>query len=50
MVPAVTPLLQAAQDLGATIVPGEAMITGQIDPFIDFVLGGARDATELHKN
>ncbi|MCH4810562.1 shikimate dehydrogenase family protein [Vreelandella neptunia] len=45
MVPRVTPLLQAATDHGAIVVPGEAMIAGQIDPFIDFVLG---DATKRH--
>ncbi|WP_418025359.1 shikimate dehydrogenase family protein (plasmid) [Paracoccus sp. TD-10] len=50
MVPKVTPLLQEAADRGAATVPGEAMITGQIDPFIDFVLGTARDATELNKD
>lgn len=46
MVPRVTPLLRAASDRGATVIPGEAMISGQIDPFIDFVLGAARDATQ----
>lgn len=39
MVPEVTPLLNAAKERGARIVPGKAMIFGQIDPFIDFVLG-----------
>lgn len=39
MVPEVTPLLEAAEERGARIVPGKAMIAGQIDPFIDFVLG-----------
>lgn len=39
MVPEITPLLEAAQRRGAKVVPGKAMIVGQIDPFIDFVLG-----------
>ena len=39
MVPSLTPLLHEAQKRGAWIVPGSAMLTGQIDPFIDFVLG-----------
>ena len=41
MVPEVTPLLAAAAERGAGTVPGRAMILGQIDPFMDFVLGGA---------
>ncbi|YCI06167.1 shikimate dehydrogenase (plasmid) [Ensifer sp. D2-11] len=41
MLPRITPLLREAETRGAVIVPGEAMITGQIDPFIDFVLGPA---------
>jgi len=40
MAPAMTPLLQAARQHGATIHPGIHMLTGQIDAFIDFVLGG----------
>jgi len=39
MVPAVTPLLHAARNRGADIHEGIHMLTGQIDPFIDFVLG-----------
>lgn len=39
MAPPVTPLLQAARQRGATIHEGVHMLTGQIDPFIDFVLG-----------
>lgn len=39
MVPPLTPLLHQARERGARIVPGRAMLTGQIDPFIDFVLG-----------
>lgn len=41
MSPPETPLLQAAAARGATCVPGAAMIAGQIDPFIDFVLAPA---------
>lgn len=39
MVPRITPLLDAAARRGARIVPGEAMLADQIDPFIDFILG-----------
>ena len=39
MAPSITPLLHAAASNGAKTVPGAAMITGQINPFIDFVLG-----------
>jgi shikimate dehydrogenase len=51
MVPAITPLLRAAEARGARTVPGSAMIAGQIDPFIDFVLtrrkgGGAEVSQE----
>ncbi|WP_417280261.1 shikimate dehydrogenase family protein [Celeribacter sp.] len=42
MVPEITPLLEAAQARGAKVVPGKAMIVGQIDPFIDFVLGASK--------
>ncbi|WAP66775.1 shikimate dehydrogenase family protein [Jiella pelagia] len=41
MAPAVTPLLEAAAERGATVVPGREMLLGQIDPFIDFLLGDA---------
>jgi len=39
MLPALTPLLQAARDRGADIHAGRHMLLGQIDPFIDFILG-----------
>ena len=39
MVPETTPLLAAAIRRGAHVIPGSAMLVGQIDPFIDFVLG-----------
>ncbi|MDB5612736.1 MAG: Shikimate/quinate 5-dehydrogenase [Devosia sp.] len=39
MAPAMTPLLDAASERGAFIHEGVHMLTGQIDPFIDFVLG-----------
>jgi len=39
MVPTMTPLLQAAQQRGIETHAGVHMLTGQIDPFIDFVLG-----------
>lgn len=39
MAPEFTPLLEASSARGAQVVPGKAMLTGQIDPFIDFVLG-----------
>ncbi|WP_349365481.1 MAG: shikimate dehydrogenase [Nitratireductor rhodophyticola] len=45
MVPKITPLLREAEARGAVIVPGDAMIAGQIDPFIDFVLGPAASGT-----
>lgn len=38
MAPAVTPLLEASRRRGATIHEGIHMLTGQIDPFIDFVV------------
>jgi shikimate dehydrogenase len=44
MAPEITPLLEAARARGARVVPGRAMLTGQIDPFIDFVLGEAEKA------
>ena len=39
MAPPVTPLLEAARQRGAIIHEGVHMLTGQIDTFIDFVLG-----------
>ena len=39
MAPPVTRLLEAARQRGAIIHEGVHMLTGQIDPFIDFVLG-----------
>lgn len=39
MAPPVTPLLEAARQRGADIHEGAHMLIGQIDPFIDFVLG-----------
>lgn len=48
MVPETTPLLREAEARGAMIVPGDAMIAGQIDPFIDFVLGPAASGTTGH--
>jgi shikimate dehydrogenase len=39
MAPPVTPLLEAARARGAVIHKGVHMLSGQIDPFIDFVLG-----------
>lgn len=44
MVPEVTPLLEIAAKKGAQVVPGKAMVVGQIDPFIDFVLGASADS------
>lgn len=41
MMPKVTALLREAEIRGAETVSGDAMIAGQIDPFIDFVLGPA---------
>ncbi len=48
MVPQRTELLREAEARGARIVPGEAMITGQIDPFIDFVLHSAPHGATDH--
>ncbi|MGV6874094.1 shikimate dehydrogenase family protein [Pseudochelatococcus sp. B33] len=42
MSPEETPLLRAAQARGATPHPGRHMLSGQIDSFIDFVLGPER--------
>lgn len=42
MNPELTPVLDAARKRGARIIPGREMILGQIDPFIDFVLSGAK--------
>lgn len=41
MSPEVTPLLEAAAQQGAQVIAGKSMILGQIDPFIDFVLGAS---------
>jgi len=45
MLPAITPLLQAASERGADIHAGRHMLLGQIDPFIDFVLGSANTSS-----
>lgn len=38
MRPAVTELLHAAKARGAKIIPGGAMIAGQLDPLVDFIM------------
>lgn len=48
MVPETTPLLAEAAGRGARCVPGYAMLTGQIDPFIDFVLAPASPGAAHH--
>ena len=47
MAPPVTPLLHAAQARGAVIHEGVHMLTGQIDPFIDFILGAGTTAYRI---
>lgn len=49
MAPAETRLLAAAAARGARVVPGRAMLGGQIDPFIDFVLGTSNDKTQVRR-
>jgi len=46
MAPALTPLLQAAGNCGADIHAGRHMLLGQIDPFIDFLLGSTSAPSE----
>jgi len=47
MAPPVTPLLHAARARGAIIHEGVHMLTGQIDPFIDFILGAGTTAPRI---
>lgn len=47
MAPPVTPLLRAAGARGAVIHEGVHMLTGQIDPFIDFILGAGTTASRI---
>ncbi|ODT81758.1 MAG: shikimate dehydrogenase [Pelagibacterium sp. SCN 64-44] len=47
MAPPVTPLLEAARQRGAVIHEGVHMLTGQIDPFIDFILGAGTTASRI---
>ncbi|ODT76163.1 MAG: shikimate dehydrogenase [Pelagibacterium sp. SCN 64-44] len=47
MAPPVTSLLEAARQRGAVIHAGVHMLTGQIDPFIDFILGAGTTASRI---
>lgn len=47
MAPAMTPLLHAARERGAITHEGSHMLAGQIDAFIDFILGTGTTASRI---